>query len=183
MPHKCTECGRTYADGSEDVLSGCSCGSRKFEFVPNSDLEDIEKPLVTQDDEWISADDPKHPSQQDGDPMDDLEDSIIIADEQGQEDESQRKARSEVVSRKDLPNTPTSPSDLGQTQSDLEQVRQHLHDQFEGIRILEPGQYQLNLMKLFKKQECVISLQEDGRYIINVPGMMESDIDDEESDD
>lgn len=176
MPHKCTECGQTYADGSEDVLSGCTCGSRKFEFVPTSELKDIEQPLVTQDDEWIDTDDPKHPSQQDGDPLDELEDSIIIADE-GAEDESQHKARSEVVSRKDLPNTPTSPSDFGDSQKNIDEVKRHLHDQFEGIRILEPGQYQLNLMKLFKKQECVISLQEDGRYIINVPGMMESDHD------
>lgn len=176
MPHQCTNCGNVFEDGSDDILSGCDCGSRKFEYVgEEGNVEETPsqptEPTPTQSDE---------PS----DPQDSLEDSIIIADEEPIEDESQKKARSEVVSESDLPQTGSAPTSLGERKKDLDEVKEQLHEQFEGIRILEPGNYQINLMKLYEKQECVISLQEDGRYIINVPGMMDSDVEtDPEADD
>ena len=35
MPHQCTNCGRTFADGSKEMLSGCpDCGGNKFQFAP-----------------------------------------------------------------------------------------------------------------------------------------------------
>ncbi len=55
-----------------------------------------------------------------------------------------------------------------------EQVKQELSDQFESIRIIEPGNYQLNLKKLFDKDEKIIALQEDGRYKITVPSSLTS---------
>jgi len=180
MPHKCTNCGDTFEDGSDDILSGCDCGSRKFEYISDEEAEQLEatesEPTV---EEHAGETEPSQTTQETpSDPKDTLEDSIIIADD-GQEDESQKRARSEVVSEDDLPSTPTSPTSLGEPTKDVEEVKQQLHEQFEGIRILEPGNYQINLMKLYQKQECVISLQEDGRYIINVPGMMESEMDED----
>ncbi|HJJ88697.1 MAG TPA: Zn-ribbon domain-containing protein [Methanocorpusculum sp.] len=43
MPHKCTQCGREFRDGSVEILRGCpSCGGKKFlyvsEGVRNSDI-------------------------------------------------------------------------------------------------------------------------------------------------
>jgi len=52
---------------------------------------------------------------------------------------------------------------------DLEDLREELNDQFESIKILQPGQYELNLMELYDREEYIISLQEDGRYVIEVP--------------
>jgi hypothetical protein len=51
----------------------------------------------------------------------------------------------------------------------LDELREELNDQFESIKIINPGQYELNLMELYDRQEYVISLQEDGRYVIEVP--------------
>ena len=35
MPHQCTNCGRTFADGSKEMLSGCpDCSGTKFQFRP-----------------------------------------------------------------------------------------------------------------------------------------------------
>lgn len=35
MPHQCTTCGRTFPDGSKEMLSGCpDCGGNKFQFKP-----------------------------------------------------------------------------------------------------------------------------------------------------
>jgi|APHM01.1.fsa_nt_gi Zn-ribbon containing protein len=66
------------------------------------------------------------------------------------------------------PSSESSPSadDDGPGLSDL---RTELNQQFESIRIVAPGQYELNLMELYDRSEYIISLQEDGRYIIEVP--------------
>ncbi|WP_396611157.1 Zn-ribbon containing protein [Haloferax sp. S1W] len=51
----------------------------------------------------------------------------------------------------------------------LDQLREELNDQFESIKIVNPGQYELNLMELYDRDEYIISLREDGRYVIEVP--------------
>jgi predicted nucleic acid-binding Zn-ribbon protein len=104
------------------------------------------------------------------------------------EDAAQASARSAVVSPDELPETPGdtdvaagSPAatevnpDAAVEQTpderpDLETLRAELNDQFESIRIVEPGQYELNLMELYERDEYIIALQEDGRYRIQVPG-------------
>jgi hypothetical protein len=50
----------------------------------------------------------------------------------------------------------------------VDELRKELNDQFESIRILNPGQYELNLMELYNRDEYIISLREDGRYVIEV---------------
>jgi predicted nucleic acid-binding Zn-ribbon protein len=52
---------------------------------------------------------------------------------------------------------------------DLAELREELNDQFESIRVIEPGQYELNLMELYDREEYIIALQEDGKYTIQVP--------------
>jgi len=54
-------------------------------------------------------------------------------------------------------------------ESSLDELRKELNDQFESIRIVSPGQYELNLMELYDREEYIISLREDGRYVIEVP--------------
>ncbi|WP_435119588.1 OapC/ArvC family zinc-ribbon domain-containing protein [Halolamina sp. C58] len=52
--------------------------------------------------------------------------------------------------------------------TDLGTLREELNDQFESIKITAPGQYELNLMELYDRKEYIISLQEDGRYVIEM---------------
>ena len=52
---------------------------------------------------------------------------------------------------------------------EVDELREELNQQFESIKILNPGQYELNLMELYDREEYIISLQEDGRYVIEVP--------------
>jgi predicted nucleic acid-binding Zn-ribbon protein len=53
---------------------------------------------------------------------------------------------------------------------DLSELREELNDQFESIKIHARGEYELNLMELYDREEHIIALQEDGRYVIDVPG-------------
>ena len=41
MPHQCTNCARTFPDGSKEMLSGCpDCGGNKFQFTPQRAASD-----------------------------------------------------------------------------------------------------------------------------------------------
>jgi len=98
-----------------------------------------------------------------------------------EEDTAQADARRDVVTRDELDDAATPPpaaDDAARTippdpddETDapgIDDLRAELNDQFESIKIVEPGQYELNLMELYDRQECIISLQEDGHYVIEV---------------
>jgi hypothetical protein len=89
------------------------------------------------------------------------------------EDSAQADARSEIVDRNSLPDASegrvVKEPDAPEERPDLEDLRSELNDQFESIRIVAPGQYELNLMELYDRQEYIIALQEDGQYVIEVP--------------
>jgi len=42
----------------------------------------------------------------------------------------------------------------------------------ESVRILNPGTYEINLEKIFSREEIIIALQEDGRYAIHLPSLV-----------
>ncbi|MEM0350402.1 MAG: Zn-ribbon containing protein, partial [Archaeoglobaceae archaeon] len=42
----------------------------------------------------------------------------------------------------------------------------------ESIKILAPGMYEINLEKLLEREEIIIALEEDGRYIIHLPSLL-----------
>jgi predicted nucleic acid-binding Zn-ribbon protein len=174
MPHQCTNCDRIFADGSKEMLSGCpDCGGNKFQFKP-----DPSTPTPTLDDGAPRAT-PQTGSEADAD-ADYIEaepDPSALG-----EDTAQADARRDVVSRDELddtaPSPPPSADDAARTippdadgdadSPGLDDLRAELNDQFESIRIVEPGQYELNLMELYDRQECIISLREDGHYVIEV---------------
>lgn len=42
----------------------------------------------------------------------------------------------------------------------------------ETVRIVAPGQYEINLDKVLSRQEVIISLQEDGKYLLHLPSLL-----------
>jgi predicted nucleic acid-binding Zn-ribbon protein len=43
MPHQCTRCGKVFPDAAEEILKGCSCGSRFFYYIRQEKLEQLKK--------------------------------------------------------------------------------------------------------------------------------------------
>jgi predicted nucleic acid-binding Zn-ribbon protein len=43
----------------------------------------------------------------------------------------------------------------------------------ESIRILEKGSYELNLESLLEREEIIMSVKEDGRYLVHLPSIFE----------
>ena len=165
MPHACTGCDRSFPDGSTQMLSGCpTCGGNRFQFIPAganpSSAEQRKERIIEADSEPIDT-----PS---GDP----------------EDPAQAAARSSVVAREELPkSSPTSeesnraeeesvPADDGP--ANLGELKAELEDSFESIKIVDRGEYELNLMELYERPECIIELGENGRYAIHVPETLSS---------
>jgi len=241
MPHQCTNCGRTFEDGSTEMLSGCpDCGGNKFQFqpagsdagsdatgdAPSPSTEETDSPA---DGTATPSTDPADPPERPGDtvsrtvgsaaatvrdlvgggsgstgtdrpseesangPVSDSptesRDPDVGADAPSSgENAAQADARSAVVESDDLPQTTTetgasdatpdegvdravvdTPDAERTDRPDLAELREELNDQFESIRVLAPGQYELNLMELYDREEYIIALQEDGRYSIRVP--------------
>ena len=199
MPHQCTNCGRGFADGSQEMLSGCpNCGGNKFQFRPegsdsspptddppeppeppggNSTVaKTVGKTAATVRD-IVGSDEPSVGAESAG-PSDD-----IAAGATDTEDAAQASARGEIVSPDELPDhSPDGDRQVdpvgGGTESatenarerpDLKELREELNNQFESVRVVAPGQYELNLMELYDREEYIVALQEDGHYSIQVP--------------
>ena len=257
MPHQCTNCGKTFPDGSKEMLSGCpECGGNKFQFRPASSLSDAgdagddasappsdfeDSSSARSSDSANGAETPDAAARTDdtapaetgasaassdpsgtgdaaapteSDPSDadstdpraerttsDVADSAAdsasadaVGDRpDGDEDTAQASARRDVVNPDELTSAverearDQPPQDVNgqvvEPQSDdrpgLDELREELNEQFESIKIVNPGQYELNLMELYNRDEYIISLQEDGRYVIEVPDRWQDDPPDE----
>jgi len=49
MPHQCTKCGIVFPDAAEELLTGCSCGSRFFYYIKQEKFDSIEQEKELQD--------------------------------------------------------------------------------------------------------------------------------------
>jgi predicted nucleic acid-binding Zn-ribbon protein len=84
-------------------------------------------------------------------------------------DRADRPPSSGAADVKDRPSAGDVASEPDDESPDLNELREELNSQFESIKVLDPGKYELNLMELYDREEYIISLQEDGRYVIEVP--------------
>jgi len=104
MPHKCTKCGRVYADGDMNILNGCECGNNRFLYVPKE--------------------------------------TKLMKDRDINKDET------------------------------INTRGYNKYDDIECVRIIAPGQYEINLENILKMDGIIIKLQEEGRYIIHLPSLL-----------
>jgi len=103
---------------------------------------------------------------------DEIPDPDTVSATDGSPDLAPAEERAAAVAGTDPENAAsTEPADPTATPaaSNLAQLREELNEQFESIKIVEPGEYELNLMGLYDREEYIISLMEDGRYAIEVP--------------
>lgn len=173
MPHQCTACERVLPGGSREMLGGCpDCGNNRFQYLPEG---------AAAADEGGAAPDPTEAQA-------DSADEMIIAsggpvggqrDTGGPESAAQVDARSSLVDPADLPSPETSDeppepeTDPPAPTETVEALTDELSETFGSIRIVDRGEYELNLMELYEQDACIIQLEEDGRYMIDVPDMFQ----------
>ncbi len=56
---------------------------------------------------------------------------------------------------------------------EVKQKPEEVGDRVESVRILSPGQYELNLDSILKRDEIVMALKEDGTYIVHLPSVFQ----------
>ena len=184
MPHQCRNCLEVYPDNCKDILTGCNeCGGAKFQYLRHK--EDAEKPdeTIEQPTETETVEEPETTPE----PKTLTEDVTKIESTEQPEDKSQRQARKEVpdfnifsgeppkgATDETENNTdssdnyiPTQPNMAAER--DTSEVADILNSQFEGIKVVRAGEYEINLRKLFEEDIQVISLEQDGQYVVNIP--------------
>ncbi|HLB71373.1 MAG: Zn-ribbon domain-containing protein [Candidatus Methanoperedens sp.] len=70
-----------------------------------------------------------------------------------------------------LGKTPQVQSESKETK--VETRPQEVGERVESVRILSPGQYELNLDSILKREEIVMALKEDGTYIVHLPSVFQ----------
>ena len=56
MPHQCTHCSIVYPDAAEELLNGCSCGSKFFYYIKQEKYDQLKKEARVVLDELAKAD-------------------------------------------------------------------------------------------------------------------------------
>lgn len=135
MPHRCQECENIIPDEADSLLEGCpECGNQKWEYIEESE----------------------------------------------DEDKTQKEARTEFIDKDELPTdgsaidalqNPTGDVDSGNPPEtgikkvkDVETIRDNLNRQYEGIKVVKNGKYEINLTELYRGNSYVIEVGEDGAY-------------------
>jgi hypothetical protein len=145
MPHQCIRCGKEYPDGSEALLSGCSCGAKFFFFFREKMPEGI-----------------KINNEQRAQVLENVQEIIKEQDKIHRGDllggEAPYGAQVQCHQR-DKINAPVQ----AQPSSKEEAVIIDL----ESIKATKPGKYVIDLAKLFARNP-VIYKTGDGKYTIDI---------------
>ncbi len=122
MPHQCVRCNKFYDDGSNEILSGCSCGGKMFFFVRKEAVEKAKEITVS-----LSTEEKKQ-----------IEEDVY-----------------------DL---------IGEEKQEKPVVLD-----FESIRVLKPGKFEIDLVSLFKKEPLIYRMG-DGKYMIDIASVFDAEL-------
>ncbi len=73
----------------------------------------------------------------------------------------------------DLLGNKTAPLQPEVKETKTETKPEEIGSRVESVRILSPGQYELNLDSILKRDEIVMALKEDGSYIVHLPSVFQ----------
>ncbi|MFB6284383.1 MAG: Zn-ribbon containing protein [Halobacteria archaeon] len=177
MPHKCVSCGNVFKDGSDEIFDGCpDCDGSKFMFAKDVEDDKEEKPDKIEDKiktetEEISPESERNTGEiieagPDEDRKDRFGGKFTISEVDGKEDKD--PPADKTVNEDSANQDGTKSFEI----PDTDELREELKDQFETIKIVEPGAYELNLMNLYEEDQKIIALEEDGKYQVSLPSAL-----------
>lgn len=114
----------------------------------------------------------------DTDPFTDTDDDIVEAESEYEDSFGGSLSEEDTESEptgSDTPSVTTDSEGRMFRRARPDEARRRLLDEFETIRIVEPGSYELNLMNLYEDEEKIIALQEDGKYQVSLPSTIGDD--------
>lgn len=156
MPHRCMECNSVLESGELDLGTGCPvCGARKFEYVRPQKKEpvvtDLRKLTVSQYVAYADSIELKHEEK----PM--LKEKL--------QHKELKAAEPKAVEHKAAPKPAEEPKPKAKAKAHEGRI--------DSVRILEQGNYDLNLPMLLSRKELVMS-KEDGVYHVDLPSALKT---------
>jgi predicted nucleic acid-binding Zn-ribbon protein len=171
MPHQCLKCGRTFEEGSSQLLKGCpDCGGNRFFYT--------KEPLNEKERKEINLEVGK-----------DINDTIMdilgnedkeVVDKSGKwvtvKPKEIREALEKHITKKEKI-TPKKDEEIDQIMDDeyresqIKKIKSEVDvsDSPETIDIEKPGKYNIDLKGLLEEEPIII--QKDGSYTIHLPSL------------
>lgn len=140
MPHRCTNCKHVIDDESEHLLSGCpDCKNQSWEYVKKN-TSNVGNTYT--------------------------------------ENKSQQEARTEFINSDKLPkpsaiqslqNISDNEDELSSRKSvsDIDEIKEQLNKQYDGIKVVRNGKYKINLAELYRGNNHIIEIGDDGAYTVS----------------
>ena len=157
MAHRCLDC-KNIIDGTAiDLAKGCPiCGCRKFEYVRTKKAV---KPKITVAEyvAQVAASEPQPVPAPEMKPDEDLGIDRVKA---RATTKLEVKAKSEAIPEAKAEHKAKAPA-----------AKKSHNDRIESVRILEKGDYDINLPMLLNRKEIVMS-KEDGVYVVDLPSAL-----------
>lgn len=148
MPHQCLKCGKTYPEGTAQILKGCpDCGGTKF-FYTKKPLDDQKRRKIQKETEKNTE-------------------SIMEQLLQGTIDDAQ-----DVDSRPWIQVKPRKVQEIiDEVAQQKKEISQSISEEerIESISIKDLGEYDINIKKLLQEESVIV--QKDGSYLIHLPSI------------
>lgn len=160
MAHRCLDCKNIIEGTSIDLSKGCPiCGCRKFEYVR---AKKATRPKITVAEyvSMIASSEPQPP------PM--------ATQELKPEDLGIDRVKARAVTKHDVKaEIEAAPEAKAEHKAKAPAAKKGHNDRIESVRILEKGDYDINLPMLLNRKELVMS-HEDGVYIVDLPSALKA---------
>jgi len=152
MPHRCLECKSVLESGDLNLGTGCPvCGHKKFEYIrpPNrAPAEaDLRKMTVSQYVNYADSVEPRP----------------------AEEPKHKESPKLKEAPKHHVPKAAPKPA----PEVKAKEKKPASEHRIESVRIVEKGNYDLNLPMLLNRKELVMS-KEDGVYVVDLPSALKS---------
>ena len=163
MAHRCLDCKNTIDGTAIDLSKGCpTCGCRKFEYIkakkavkPGITVAEYVSQIASSEPQVVHAQAPVATELKPEDLGIDRVKARATTRPEG-------KARIEAKTEAKAEHKPKAPV-----------AKKGHNDRIESVRILEKGDYDINLPVLLNRKELVMS-HEDGVYIVDLPSALKA---------
>lgn len=141
MPHRCTKCGNTIPDGSQELFDGCDeCSNQSWEYIDTSRNSTERSDSTTG-----------------------------VEEDESQEKARTEFVTDEELPDKDIsglqnPKAGIDINEEAQPVRETDEIREKLNNQYEGIQVRRKGHYEINLTELYRGASYVIEIGDDGAY-------------------
>lgn len=155
MPHRCTECKKIYSEEAPDILRGCECGNRVFQFLkhPNSKL----KRLIPNTNTTTN---PTNGSMQEQITLQiQPQTPTVTIQENTNENPIEENNEQNPIETQSITNENTTITNETTTPS-KEEI-----DPAENIKVVEPGAYELNIDRLMTGEPVIVKTENDVYFV------------------